>query len=225
MKNNVLFILAVSFSIISLGQVYEIGFSAGGTNYVGDIGSTNYIYPNQLAGAVFFKYNYNPRIAWKGTYSYLPIKGNDSEASTEFRRNRAFKFSNIINELALGMEFNFYEYDISSEDKSWTPYLLFELAVFNYSYVTRQNNTGENVFDKKTSVAAPIGIGFKSILADNFAFSLETKFRYTFKDDLDFVSENNINLNIEGTSNDWYIFTGVSLIYTFGRPSCYTKGL
>lgn len=225
MKNSILFIVFVSFSSIIFGQVYEIGLSLGGTNYVGDIGRTNYIYPNQLAGNAFFKYNYNPRIALKGTFSYLPITGSDENADTDFRRNRGLNFSNTINELALGMEFNFYEYDISSEDKSWTPYILIELAAFNYSYVKGQNTTGDDLFDKKTSFAIPIGIGFKSKLAGNFAFAIETKFRYTFEDDLDFASENNTSFNIEGNSNDWYMFTGISLIYTFGRPACYTPGL
>ena len=225
MKNSILFIVFVSFSSIIFGQVYEIGLSLGGTNYVGDIGRTNYIYPNQLAGNAFFKYNYNPRIALKGTFSYLPITGSDKNADTDFRRNRGLNFSNTINELALGMEFNFYEYDISSEDKSWTPYILIELAAFNYSYVKGQNTTGDDLFDKKTSFAIPIGIGFKSKLAGNFAFAIETKFRYTFEDDLDFASENNTSFNIEGNSNDWYMFTGISLIYTFGRPACYTPGL
>tara|TARA_R110002049_G_scaffold97734_4_gene238016 strand:+ start:2802 stop:3479 length:678 start_codon:yes stop_codon:yes gene_type:complete len=225
MKNSILFIVFVSFSSIIFGQVYEIGLSLGGTNYVGDIGRTNYIYPNQLAGNAFFKYNYNPRIALKGTFSYLPITGSDENADTDFRRNRGLNFSNTINELALGMEFNFYEYDISSEDKSWTPYILIELAAFNYSYVKGQNTAGDDLFDKKTSFAIPIGIGFKSKLAGNFAFAIETKFRYTFEDDLDFASENNTSFNIEGNSNDWYMFTGISLIYTFGRPACYTPGL
>ncbi|MDX6746399.1 DUF6089 family protein [Polaribacter sp. PL03] len=225
MKKSILFIVFISFSSITLGQVYELGLSLGGTNYVGDIGRTNYIYPNQLAGNVFFKYNYNPRIALKGTFSYLPIKGEDADADTDFRRNRNLNFSNTINEVALGMEYNFYEYDISSEDKSWTPYILIELAAFNYSYVSGQNTVGEDIFDKKTTFAVPIGIGFKSKLAGNFAFALETKFRYTFEDDLDYVSENDLTLNIEGNSNDWYMFTGVSLIYTFGRPACYTTGL
>ncbi|TXD48098.1 hypothetical protein ES045_08845 [Polaribacter sp. IC073] len=208
-----------------MGQVYEIGASLGGTNYVGDIGRTNYIYPNQLAGNIFFKYNYNPRIALRGTFSYLPISGNDEHADTAFRKNRGLRFSNTINELALGMEYNFYEYDISAEDKSWTPYLLVELAAFNYSYVKGKNPANENIYDKKTGFSIPIGIGFKSKLSGSFAFSLETKFRYTFEDDLDYASENNANFNIEGNSNDWYMFTGVSLIYTFGRPACYTQGL
>ena len=204
------------------GQEYEIGVSLGGTNYVGDIGSTSYINPNKLAGTVFFKYNYNPRVALKATYSYLPIAGDDAKAGSDFRNNRALGFSNTINEVALGLEFNFYEFDISSEDKSWTPYILLELAAFNYGIIVGESTTANK---SKTALALPIGIGFKSKLIGNLAFSLETKFRYTFEDDLDFVSENNLYFNFEGNSNDWYMFTGVSIIYTFGRPACYTKGL
>ena len=211
----------ISFSSILLGQVYEVGVSLGGTNYVGDIGSTMYINPNQLAGNVFFKYNYNPRIAFRGTLSSLPIKGDDAKADTDLRINRRLNFTNTITELAIGMEYNFYEYDISSEEKSWTPYILVELAAFNYSYFNSQDETG-----KKRSLAIPMGVGFKSRLSGKFAFSIETKFRYTFKDDLDSTTNRLRPLeDYEGTGNDWYMFTGVSLIYTFGRPACYTQGL
>jgi hypothetical protein len=201
------------------GQEYEIGVSLGGANYVGDIGSTSYINPNKLAGTVFFKYNYNPRVALKATYSYLPIAGDDAKAGSNFRNNRDLPFSNTINEVALGLEFNFYEFDISSEDKSWTPYILVELVAFNYDIKTATANKS------KTALALPIGIGFKSKLIGNLAFSLETKFRYTFEDDLEDLEVELNGFPIEGSSNDWYMFTGVSIIYTFGRPACYTKGL
>ena len=225
MKNSILSMIFISFSSILLGQVYEVGVSLGGTNYVGDIGSTKYINPNQLAGNVFFKYNYNPRIAFRGTLSSLPIKGDDAKADHDLRINRRLNFTNKITELAIGMEYNFYEYDISSEEKSWTPYILVELAAFNYSYVRSQNSTGKNIFSKKRSLAVPIGVGFKSKLFGNIAFSLETKLRYTFEDDLDYATDKIPSLDYEGTGNDWYMFTGVSLIYTFGRPACYTQGL
>ncbi len=222
MRRSILFIICLYFCSTMFGQEYEIGVALGGTNYVGDIGSTSYINPNKLAGTVFFKYNYNPRVALKATYSYLPIAGDDAKAGSDFRNNRALGFSNTINEVALGLEFNFYEFDISSEDKSWTPYILLELAAFNYGIIVGESTTANK---SKTALALPIGIGFKSKLIGNLAFSLETKFRYTFEDDLDFVSENNLYFNFEGNSNDWYMFTGVSIIYTFGRPACYTKGL
>jgi hypothetical protein len=221
MRRSILFIVCLYFCSTMFGQEYEIGVSIGGTNYVGDIGSTSYINPNKLAGTVFFKYNYNPRVALKATYSYLPIAGDDAKAGSNFRNNRDLRFPNTINEVALGLEFNFYEFDISSEDKSWTPYILVELVAFNYDIKTATANKS------KTALALPIGIGFKSKLIGNLAFSLETKFRYTFEDDLEYPKNipNWDAFNFEGNSNDWYMFTGVSIIYTFGRPACYTKGL
>jgi hypothetical protein len=225
MKNSILSIVFISFSSIIFGQVYEIGASLGGTNYVGDIGSTNYISPNQLAGALFFKYNYNPRFAFRGTLSILPIRGDDAKADTDLRRNRGSIINNSIIELAAGMEYNFYEYDISSKDKNWTPYILFEFAAFNYSYVKGLDSAGNNVLGKKTSIAVPMGIGFKSKLFGNLAYSLETKFRYTFKDDLDNATNEMLSSKFGGTGNDWYMFSGISLIYTFGRPACYAPGL
>ncbi|WP_171032290.1 type IX secretion system protein PorG [Polaribacter aestuariivivens] len=225
MKNRILFIIFISFSPILLGQVYEIGLSLGGTNYVGDIGRTNYIYPNKPAGALFFKYNWNPRIALRGTYSYLPIEGNDKNADTDFKQNRGLSFKNTIHELAVGMEYNFYEFDMSSEDKTWTPYILLELAAFNYKTPESEPQPRQYIYSNKTSYAIPFGVGFKSKLYGTLAFSVETKIRYTFEDDLDYSTSRIPSLDFEGTGNDWYMFTGFSLIYTFGRPACYTQGL
>ncbi|MEO9570820.1 MAG: DUF6089 family protein [Polaribacter sp.] len=225
MKNTILFFVFVNFSSILLGQVYEAGVSFGGTNYVGDIGNNYYIYPNKPAGALLYKYNWNPRVALRATYSYLPISGNDLDADTAYRKDRGINFSNTINELALGLEYNFYEYDLSSDDKTWTPYIILELVGFNYTNEESYNTSGQIVYGNKTSYAIPFGLGYKSKLYGALAFSIEAKFRYTFEDDLDFVSNNTPNINIEGTGNDWYMFTGFSLIYTFGRPACYTEGL
>jgi hypothetical protein len=225
MRKSILLIIFISISSISLGQMYEAGIFIGGSNYVGDIGPTNYINPSKIAGAAFIKYNLNPRIALRATYSYLPIKANDLDADTNFRRDRGINFSNTINELAVGLEYNFYEYDLSSDDKTWTPYILLELVGINYKYIVSELLPNQYQFDYKNSISIPFGVGFKSKLAGPLAFSLEAKFRYTFEDDLDYTTDKVDKLNFEGTGNDWYMFTGFSLIYTFGRPACYTNGL
>lgn len=224
MKKSILLIIFVSFSNILLGQVYEAGIFVGGSNYVGDIGRTNYIYPNRIAAAAFFKYNWNPRIAFRATYSYLPITASDLEADTDYRISRGLTFSNTINELALGLEYNFYEYDISTSGKTWTPYITLDLAVFNYKYIVSETAPEEFLYDSKNGVTVPFGVGFKSKLIGALAFAVETKFRYSFADDLDYNTENVERLNFGGTGKDWFMFTGVSIIYTFGRPPCYTPG-
>jgi hypothetical protein len=225
MKNCILLVILTSFSNVSLGQMYEVGISVGGSNFAGDIGRTSYIYPNKIGGAAFFKYNKNPRMALRATYSYLPIKANDLDADTDFRRDRSLNFKNTINELAVGLEYNFYEYDLSTPGKTWTPYILLEFAAFDYKYITSEPQPDQYEYNSKNSFAIPFGVGFKSKLSGSFAFALETKFRYTFEDDLDYNNEKIAKLNFGGTGNDWYMFTGFSLIYTFGRPACYTNGL
>ncbi|WP_439130675.1 DUF6089 family protein [Polaribacter sp.] len=224
MKKQILIIVFVCFASVLSGQVYEVGVFLGGSNYIGDIGSTNYIYPNKPAGAVFFKYNKNPRIAYRATYSFLPITGNDLEADTDFKQNRGLRFTNTIHELAVGIEYNFYEYDLSTPGKTWTPYITLDLAAFNYNYIVAEPTPNQYEYDTKNAITIPFGIGYKSKLLGNLAFAVETKFRYSFADDLDYTTEKIADLNFGGTGNDWYTFTGISLIYTFGRPPCYTTG-
>lgn len=224
MKKSILLIISLFLVNFLFAQEYEAGVSFGGTSYVGDIGRTNYIYPNKFAGALFFKYNWNPRIALKATYSYLPIMGDDLEADTDFRVDRGISFSNNINELGLGIEYNFYEYNLSEEGKTWTPYLLIELVGINYKYISSENSQNQFVYSDKNTLALPFGIGIKSKLVGKFAVSLEAKFRYTFDDDIDYTTDSIESLNFGTNKSDWYTFTGVSLIYTFGRPPCYTEG-
>lgn len=224
MKKSILLIIFACFSNILLGQVYEVGAFVGGSNFVGDVGRTNYIYPNEIAGAVFFKYNHNPRIAFRATYSYLPFSGNDLDADTDFKNDRGISFTNTIHELAIGLEYNFYDYDLSTPGKTWTPYITIDLAAYNYEYITAEPQPDEFLYDTKNSFTIPFGVGFKSKLIGPLAFAVETKFRYSLNDDLDYTTDTIPKLNFGGNNNDWYVFTGISLIYTFGRPACYTTG-
>lgn len=225
MKKQVLFFVFLGFTSIFLGQIHAVGISLGGTNYVGDVGSDVYFYPRNIGGSVFYKYNENPRIVWRITYSFLPISGDDAEALTTYRSNRNYRFENTINELAFGLEYNFFEYDLSSEDTTWTPYFLVELAGFNYTNVKSYSEEDLPIKGNKTSFAIPFGLGFKSKLSSTLVLAFETKFRYTFEDDLDFTTRETPNIILEGTGNDWYLFTGFSVIYTFGRRVCYADGL
>lgn len=224
MKNRILSIFFLSFSFMSFSQLYEIGLTAGASNYVGDIGRTNYIYPGEFGAGVTFKYNLNPAIALRSSYLVLPIEGDDANASTDFQISRGRTFTNTIHEFAIGIDYNFYDYNIADYDKTWTPYLFLEVAAFNYSYVVSENAPQDYNFDRKTSFSVPVGFGIKSKLISNLAISLETKFALTFEDDIDYSTARIPSLDFGTSGNDWYMFTGVSFIYTFGRPPCYTNG-
>ncbi|CAI8370624.1 MAG: Uncharacterised protein [Flavobacterium sp. SCGC AAA160-P02] len=214
-------LLFICISNNCLSQINEVGFFIGGVNYVGDVGRTNYIQPNDYGGTILYKYNLNPRIAIRGSYSSFSLLGDDADSENEIRQQRGIRFKNLINEFAVGIEYNFYEYDLSSKDKIGTPYILLQIAAVDYQTPRLQNNDGSYSFTRNTSISIPFGLGFKTKLYGKIACAIETSFRYTFTDELDFTTSEFSDLDFGGTSNDWYMFTGISLVYTFGRPPCF----
>lgn len=220
MEKHTLIILFTFLTTIGFSQIHEIGVFMGGSNFIGDVGSTKYLYPNHFGGGFVYKYNYNPRVAIRANYNFIGIKGDDSNSSNLYRRQRGHKFFNTINEFAIGVEFNFYEYNIMERNTFYTPYILTQLAVFNYKTpiaYTKSNLTTQGSF----SYTVPVGVGFKGRLGDNVAFAFETAVRFTLKDDLDYSTNKIKALNFGGRGNDAYVFTAFSIVYTFGRPPCY----
>ena len=222
MKRLILFITFICVTITSKAQINEIGFFAGGSNYIGDIGPEYYIYPNNFMGGVIYKWNMNPRISLRGTLTYVQIGSDDADATNRARQVRAIRFKNSLKEFAVGMEFNYFNYNLDNYKQTATPYLLLEIAAFNYNVVTAELTSGQHQYSSKTSFAIPFGIGYKTKLFQDFAIALEIRARYTFEDDIDYNNDQINSLTFGNpNSNDWYILSGISLVYTFGRPPCY----
>ena len=76
---------------------------------------------------------------------------------------------------------------------------------------------------KQKTLALPIILGVKSNLTSNFVVGLEVGSRFTFVDDLDGSLPLNINETPFGNfnNNDWYVFSGITLTYTFGNKPCF----
>lgn len=224
MKKFVLFTAIVFITMTSIAQINEVGLFVGGSNYIGDIGPEYYINPNNITGGVIYKWNLNPRIALRGTFTLTNISSDDADATNKARYNRGMRFTNSIKELAVGVEFNYFEYNLDDYRKTHTPYLLVEFAAFNYNVVSRETEPYQYEYESKTAYAIPFGIGYKTKLVYDFAIALEIRARYTFEDDIDY-NNNEINSLKFGNpnSNDWYILTGISLVYSFGRPPCYAN--
>lgn len=218
-----MFLLFICVSSNCLAQINEIGFFVGGVNYVGDVGRTNFIQPNKPGRTILYKYNLNPRIALRGSLSSFYLSGDDADSGNVIRQERGFRFNNSVNEIALGIEYNFFEYDLSSKDKISTPYLLLQIAAVDFERPRREVSPGIFKFTRNTTVGIPFGIGWKTKVYGNIAFAVEASFRYTFTDHLDYSTNEFPQLDFEGTGNDWYSFTGVSLVYTFGRPACFAN--
>ena len=56
-------------------QIHEIGVLTGGSNYIGDIGSTNYIAPRTMALGVLYKWNKSKRYSYRASIMYARIEG------------------------------------------------------------------------------------------------------------------------------------------------------
>ena len=225
MKQIILFIAFICITTSSKAQLYEIGVFVGGSNYIGDIGPETYINPNELMGGIIYKWNLNPRMSIWGTFTYAGISSSDLDASNTARYNRGIGFTNTIKELAVGIEYNYFEYNIDNFRKTQTPYLLFEVAAFNYKTVSKEiGPTGSQQYEykSKTSFAIPFGIGYKTKLFQDFAIALELRARYTFVDDIDYNNTKIDSLKFGNpNSNDWYMLSGITLTDSFGRPPCY----
>lgn len=222
MKKIFFFIAFICITTTSISQINEIGIIAGGSNYIGDIGPENYINPNNYMGGVIYKWNKNPRIALRGTFTFAKLTSDDANATNNERYIRGISFTNSLKEIALGLEFNYFEYNLDDYSKTRTPYILIEIAAFNYKTIINGTDPSNYEYGTNTSFAVPFGIGYKTKLFGDFALALEIKARYTFVDDLDYNNNELPSLNFGNpNSNDWYVLSGFSLVYSFGRPACY----
>ena len=221
MKYIQIAILGILFSTTLQAQLLnEIGVFVGGANYSGDIGRETYIAPNRFAASLVYKRNINSRISLRSTFSYYDISAADKNSSNEGRRMRDLDFSNPITELALGLEVSYWDYDITSRHHSFTPYIVVEFAGMYYDTVSSEVNHELN-YTNKISYAIPFGLGFKSKLAGRIGYAVEVRAQYTFEDDIDFNHPDIPSLQFGNpNTNDWYFFSGVSLVYSFGRPPC-----
>lgn len=209
-------------STFAQAQINEIGVVVGGNNYIGDIGPENYINPNSLTLGLMYKYNLNPRIALRGNFTYFDITSDDSKSDNVGRQLRGLEFTNTLYELAAGIEFSWFDYDLSSLKNTSTPYILVQLAVANYKIVDEQLATDQYTYKSTNTVSIPFGLGYKTKLFGKIALGLEVGMRYTFQDNIDYNDFDIPELSFGNPkSNDWYAFTGINLVYTFGRPACY----
>jgi hypothetical protein len=222
MLRQIIIIIFLTLSSFLSAQTHEVGFFVGGSNYIGDAGNETYINPNQLGGGILYKRNINSRIALRASYTRLTLSADDAESNNIVRQNRAFSFSNTINELGLGIEFNYFNYDITNYSLNSTPYLLFELVAFSHSVVEKEISPDIYEYGTKISYAIPFGIGYKAKLFDKFAVAAEIKACYTLLDDIDYNNPDIPSLTFGNSkSDDWYVFTGISFVYSFGRPPCF----
>lgn len=220
-------IIVVLFALIcgNLGaQTYEAGLLAGGLNNIGDVGRMNFISPSGLAFGGIFKWNKSKRYAWRGSLLYGKFEADDSKSDLSSRQQRDFVMDNTVLEASAGLEFNFVEYNLHKLGPAFTPYLYTGLTYFRYGYYYFDAGQLQDINQKDGAFAIPMTVGVKARLYDIIIVGAEVGARYTFTDNLDASNPEGSNFeqfrfgNI--LSDDWYVFTGITVTYTFGRKPC-----
>ena len=221
-------LLIVIFSTqISAAQINEFGIFVGGSNFIGDVGATNYIAPKSPAFGAIYKWNRSPRHSYRISLMYSQLEGKDTDSDDPSRQIRGYEFTNDLLELSLGIEYTFLPFDLHDGGFVSTPYLHTGISIAKHDNFFF-NSMGELTSENSSSFAygIPMAIGYKAAISPNFVLALEIGARYTFSDKIDgsipdfgdtesSLSFGNVN------NNDWYVFTGFTLTYTFGRNPCF----
>ena len=230
MKKNWLLVVVFFAQYIVHSQYHEIGLFIGGANYVGDVGSSNYVYPENPALGLIYKWNRTTRYSLRANFMYTSIDKSDYNPNDFARFIRQYRFENSILEFSVGSEINFFDFNLHGADKLFTPYLFLGVGYIKYDLFYHDPNTFENIeYAKGSNISLPVIIGLKANVSPIVIIGIEIGARYTFSDNLDGslpksdsgVPNGNEFGNIN--NNDWYVFTGLTISFTFGDLPCYCK--
>lgn len=216
MKTILKSVLVASFlctSTVSLAQFHtgasrsELGFMLGGTYYTGDMNQFMPFKNTHLAGGIIYRYNVHSRLSLRGTFLYGKLSGDDSESREALNRDRNLSFQTNIFELAGGLEFNYFPFQLGHDRYKGTAYILVELGLFRMNPKATNNNgdevelqplgtegQGTSLSDKDhyslTQLTIPLGVGAKISMGKKASLNLEIGLRKTFTDYIDDIGSN-----------------------------------
>jgi hypothetical protein len=165
MKKIVFYIFILGISKLD-AQIHEVGVFLGGSNYIGDVGRTDFVSPNQPAYGVMYRWNKSPRHSWRISYVQSKITGNDLDSNVPGRYNRGYNFENNISEISAGLEFNFFDFNLHEFGFKLTPYVYSGLSYTNYEELYFANGVAKKDTDSH-AYALPMIIGIKTNITPN----------------------------------------------------------
>ncbi|WP_432709108.1 DUF6089 family protein [Pedobacter sp.] len=204
LRNGLLLFLAltglnfIGIPTVVRAQNLEIGVTAGGAGYMGDLNPDNPFKISGEAAGGFVKLNLDPYWSVGLHYTYGRITADDSKSSHADFQQRNLKFYTPLHEAAAIVDFNFLEYFAGGGRKRFTPYVyaglggvLFnpKLKIDNEVYNLRLYRTEDQYFAYRNyAVTIPYGAGVKYKLKSNLSLMANIGYRSAFTDYLDDVS-------------------------------------
>lgn len=221
-----LFLMCLVFAFAK-AQTYEVGIWTGGSNVIGDVGSTKYVNPSDLALGGIVKWNRSNRHSFRASLLYSRLSGDDSKSDDLSRKSRGLNYDYNFLEASIGIEYTFWDWELYSGEQHITPYMYSGITAFSYGSEALNSNRNLEQYDRAINFALPFVLGVKSNITEHLILGAEIGARFTFTDNLDGSNptgelKNRQNLKFGNENNkDWYVFSGITLTYTFGRKPCY----
>lgn len=201
MKKKLIFIFLLGLSTFGFAQKSEIGGMVGGSFYLGELNPTTLFGSTRPAGALLYRYNFNPRWALKANILFAEVTASDAVNNNQYPRNLSFR--SPIAEISAQVELNFFNlYNIPARNH-FSPYIFTGISVFSFNPKAELNGRwydlqsfgtegqgleGEPDPYSLVSMAIPFGMGLKWNLGKYFSVGAEWGMRLTFTDYLDDVS-------------------------------------
>ncbi len=237
--------------MVLFGQRHEVGVFIGGANAIADVGKETYIAPTEGVISGFYKRNLNERYSLRLNGALGKLKMDDSKSKEQYKIDRNLVKTNYVGEISLLFEFNFFDFNELRRTAHTPylfvgiggfTYRKQDLSIGSVGGVDNTYFHTKSTSGYDFAANIPFGFGYKYKFNYNWILGAEVGFRATFTDNLDKgdpdITIGDINLpqdQVEAikrqitddykigniNSNDWYVFTGLSLAYTFGRPACY----
>lgn len=235
MKKLITVILVLFVTITVSAQHSEVGLFGGASYYNGDVNPGKPFELSKPAYGVFYRYNFDTRLAVKLGYTKGDLQGrktfiesDDNATPPVLGSSSSFKTS--INELSAQFEVNFYDFSIDGDEHRVSPYIFggvgltsFKVGELKYDEEINPNDGLQYPkYSKNGSfVSFPFGLGIKFCPFKNVTTGFEWGMRKTTTDKLDGVYTDPYRVS---ASNDWYSFAGIWISFRlnfFNTDRCY----
>ncbi|SFT67489.1 hypothetical protein SAMN05216474_1711 [Lishizhenia tianjinensis] len=183
----------------------ELGFTVGGSYYIGDLNRFGHFNNSNLSGGLIFRHNYNSRVALRVSLTYGKVEAYDSLANNDYQLNRNLSFESTIFEGAVGFEFNYFNYKIGNKKYYATPFMFAQVGMARINPKAELNGElhelqplgtegqgtelNGNDYYSRMQLVVPMGFGFKINLGEKAAVNIQYGIRKTFTDYLDDVGD------------------------------------
>lgn len=179
------------------GQVIEVGPSVGLSYYMGDINPKMPLRQSSLGLGAVVRYYGGTRWAFRLSYSYLNLHGDD--AVSNFMPERGLAFKTTAHDVSIVAEFNFFDYFTGSKRSYISPYIFGGISGFYFNPKaldgTPLSNIPTDVEDygsvsngpkySNWSASVPFGVGVKYSAGKKVGLALEWRMHLTFTDWID----------------------------------------